>query len=82
MSNSQLRVRGTIFGLVLVPFIAFLFMVIWNANTPYCGNAGGGEDRLACTLMLVWVPVFTILPGGLFGFLIAVCIGLRRGNSA
>ncbi len=76
----NLLVRGTILGLFFVPFAVFLFMVVWNANNPYCNGTGGGEDRIACALVLVWVPVFAILPGGLAGFLMGWLLGKLRSS--
>jgi hypothetical protein len=78
MGKSRIMVRGTILGLVLVPLAAFVFMQVWNANSPYCNGEGGGKDRMACALMLVWVPVFTILPGGIAGLFLGWLIGASR----
>jgi hypothetical protein len=66
---------GMASGALLVPFAVYVVVGVYDAFYGSC--ALSAEDRFGCALRQFVITAFSIIPGGVVGFIIAYWIGRR-----
>ncbi len=67
---------GVALGALLVPLATYVVAEVYDNLYGSCGLSG--EDRFGCALRQFVITAFSIVPGGVIGFIIAYWIGRRR----
>ena len=69
---------GMALGALLVPFAIYVAVGVYNSLYGDCALAA--EDRFGCALRQFVITAFSIIPGGIIGFIVAYWIGRRRAQ--
>jgi hypothetical protein len=69
---------GMAIGVVLTPIVVYLGIDVLGQFGPECNVAGGGEDRMDCSMRQLVMAGMSVPLGALIGFFVAYWIACRR----